>query len=58
MHYAHTWQKEPKTGSTNPPEDGQYQLSLDPAYGDGGDVHIVAASFHALHAPESPATYG
>jgi hypothetical protein len=52
-----TAQYVPNVGSVNPPEVGQYQLLVS-IYAVGCVVHIVAASFHALHASESPTTYG
>jgi hypothetical protein len=50
-------QNVPNAGSVNPPDLGQYQLSV-VAYSVGCVVQMVAASFHALHAPESPELYG
>jgi hypothetical protein len=54
-----TAQYVPNTGSVNPPEDGQDQSALLPVLTCTGAVlQMVAASFQALHAAESPVLKG
>jgi hypothetical protein len=54
-----TAQYVPNRGSVKPPDEGHVQSALLPAYSCvGAVVQMVAASFQALQAAESPALYG